>query len=226
MNFSELIKQSQSVVDDMRSFMNSKERVQEGLQHISYSNGVMTAVAVGPEIIRPSEWMPLIVDTSEEQEHIEEAQLVMNLLLLDYDKISASLTMAEQVYEPFLWEDESGQEIISDWADGFHAGMGLCHDAWRPMFKDRDARTALKPILLFRRGLDLRSEIVKAGLDVQQVFDAAQEALPSAVQYLHDYWQERRPIESRTIQSAPKKTGRNEPCPCGSSRKYKKCCLN
>jgi hypothetical protein len=22
------------------------------------------------------------------------------------------------------------------------------------------------------------------------------------------------------------KTGRNEPCPCGSGRKYKKCCLN
>ncbi len=23
-----------------------------------------------------------------------------------------------------------------------------------------------------------------------------------------------------------KKTGRNEPCPCGSGKKYKKCCLN
>jgi uncharacterized protein YecA (UPF0149 family) len=23
---------------------------------------------------------------------------------------------------------------------------------------------------------------------------------------------------------APPKTGRNEPCPCGSGKKYKKCC--
>ncbi|MCI5144097.1 MAG: hypothetical protein D3923_00905 [Candidatus Electrothrix sp. AR3] len=23
-----------------------------------------------------------------------------------------------------------------------------------------------------------------------------------------------------------KKTGRNDPCPCGSDKKYKKCCLN
>jgi uncharacterized protein len=27
-----------------------------------------------------------------------------------------------------------------------------------------------------------------------------------------------------TIRSGPK-TGRNDPCPCGSGRKYKKCCL-
>ncbi|HXF54652.1 MAG TPA: SEC-C metal-binding domain-containing protein [Hyphomicrobiaceae bacterium] len=25
---------------------------------------------------------------------------------------------------------------------------------------------------------------------------------------------------------AHKKVGRNEPCPCGSGKKYKKCCLN
>ena len=25
---------------------------------------------------------------------------------------------------------------------------------------------------------------------------------------------------------AEKKVGRNEPCPCGSGKKYKKCCLN
>ena len=24
---------------------------------------------------------------------------------------------------------------------------------------------------------------------------------------------------------SPKKTGRNEPCPCGSGKKYKKCCM-
>ena len=104
--------------------------------------------------------------------------------------------------------------------------MGLCYDAWRPIFKDRDARTALLSALFFRSELDFRSEIEKAGLDVQQVLDAAQEDLPNSVQYLHDYWQERHPIKSRSLRGPSKKAGRNEPCPCGSGRKYKKCCLN
>jgi uncharacterized protein YecA (UPF0149 family) len=31
--------------------------------------------------------------------------------------------------------------------------------------------------------------------------------------------------EARTYTRASPKIGRNEPCPCGSGKKYKKCCL-
>lgn len=31
--------------------------------------------------------------------------------------------------------------------------------------------------------------------------------------------------ETATYRSGPK-VGRNDPCPCGSGKKYKKCCLN
>ncbi|MBT6848912.1 MAG: hypothetical protein HOA14_15960, partial [Planctomycetaceae bacterium] len=30
---------------------------------------------------------------------------------------------------------------------------------------------------------------------------------------------------SKTIRNAGPKVGRNDPCPCGSGKKYKKCCL-
>ena len=30
----------------------------------------------------------------------------------------------------------------------------------------------------------------------------------------------------RYVPQAQKKVGRNEPCPCGSKKKYKKCCMN
>ena len=33
------------------------------------------------------------------------------------------------------------------------------------------------------------------------------------------------PIISAPIKRAGKKVGRNEPCPCGSGKKYKKCCM-
>lgn len=34
-------------------------------------------------------------------------------------------------------------------------------------------------------------------------------------------------IDSKvTVKNSEKKMGRNEPCPCGSGKKYKKCCLN
>ena len=30
--------------------------------------------------------------------------------------------------------------------------------------------------------------------------------------------------EAKTIKHEGDKTGRNDPCPCGSGKKYKKCC--
>jgi uncharacterized protein YecA (UPF0149 family) len=35
-----------------------------------------------------------------------------------------------------------------------------------------------------------------------------------------------KPTKVVTRRNANLKTGRNEPCPCGSGKKYKKCCIN
>jgi preprotein translocase subunit SecA len=32
-------------------------------------------------------------------------------------------------------------------------------------------------------------------------------------------------IPTRELNKVPKKVGRNDPCPCGSGKKFKKCCL-
>lgn len=38
-------------------------------------------------------------------------------------------------------------------------------------------------------------------------------------------WSKRSPASISELGSKPKKIGRNDPCPCGSGRKFKKCCL-
>ncbi len=47
------------------------------------------------------------------------------------------------------------------------------------------------------------------------------EELPAAILGIRDYWHE--PAAAVTSPPAPK-TGRNDPCPCGSGKKFKKCC--
>lgn len=59
--------------------------------------------------------------------------------------------------------------------------------------------------------------------------------LPSAVEYLQNYAAEQEHLRQQELRArnrsptpqpaARKKIGRNEPCPCGSGKKYKKCCL-
>lgn len=49
------------------------------------------------------------------------------------------------------------------------------------------------------------------------------ESLPLAVLGLHLFWREHAGDEGRP-EARPAKVGRNERCPCGSGRKYKRCC--
>jgi SEC-C motif-containing protein len=38
------------------------------------------------------------------------------------------------------------------------------------------------------------------------------------------YFKDGKPVAPKTLQREAPKVGRNDPCPCGSGKKYKKCC--
>ncbi len=61
----------------------------------------------------------------------------------------------------------------------------------------------------------------QVGWNAQQVFDS-EELLPQSITNIYRFWLAQRGVE--TIHRAQPKVGRNEPCPCGSGKKYKKCC--
>lgn len=80
------------------------------------------------------------------------------------------------------------------WTAGFETGMGLDADGWAPL---RAANPEwLAP--LRRRGDDWESAVT-----------------PSVIQ-INAFWH---PEPVKAV-----KVGRNDPCPCGSGKKYKKCC--
>jgi uncharacterized protein len=63
--------------------------------------------------------------------------------------------------------------------------------------------------------------------DPSKQMAAALEHLPDCVQDTYDYFLGQRAglIPKPTAPKAAPKIGRNDPCPCGSGKKYKKCCL-
>jgi hypothetical protein len=57
--------------------------------------------------------------------------------------------------------------------------------------------------------------------DAQNCTTAPNNAQPEPVLQMHNFAQ-----KPETYRRSDPKTGRNDPCPCGSTRKYKHCCLN
>ena len=99
--------------------------------------------------------------------------------------------------------------------------IGLRADAWNVLFEDEDARLLIGPIMAHLHDKDGKPFIDGSLEEMQKVRDESAQALPYAIKGIYDFW---KALRQPANQPTRKKVGRNEPCPCGSGRKYKRCC--
>jgi uncharacterized protein len=196
-----------------------------GLAGVSFAHGLMTAVAVGPEAIPNSEWLSVIDDSLSGTLEGDENALFALAMTVQYKKIADSLTKSEPDYEPFFWDDADGRVVSRDWAQGFFAGIRLREKSWSSLMdgEDKSVSAMLKVLL---QPEELYAKAAEAGIDADALFTKTQNDAPGLVQYIYRRWGERNPFQPVAAPLAGAKVGRNDPCPCGSGKKYKKCCLS
>ena len=59
--------------------------------------------------------------------------------------------------------------------------------------------------------------------ELEEIRKECAETIPLAIKGIYEFWKARRVVGGQAVGSR-KKVGRNDPCPCGSGRKYKRCC--
>ena len=188
-------------------------------------DGYLTALHAGPTLIRPSEWMPGIWGDDPVFDDQAEAQSILNALMAHYNAIGTALAGSDEAYRPYGWPDDPAErassEVAAEWSFGFWQAMRLRPFDWRPMIKDHDARVLLAPIICFIETEEGES-VLRADPDALDdlMIDAA-DMIPKVVPAIRNYWRSDAPRTKRPRTSKP---GRNDPCPCGSGQKYKRCC--
>jgi uncharacterized protein len=98
-------------------------------------------------------------------------------------------------------------------------GVALRKDAWHPLFHSDEGTALLAPILAFVHDPDDDAVAEDAEDELTAVLTVAADLIPQSVHAIDAYWKARRRAPRRAT-----KTGRNDSCPCGSGRKYKRCC--
>ena len=107
---------------------------------------------------------------------------------------------------------------------GHTASLRVSQRAWQPLLSSPQGLEWYRPLQLL--GDD---DVTMANLNLlatkEQVESLNQQVLES-VAWIHAYWLPLRQAvaERQTAQAMSTKVGRNEPCPCGSGKKFKKCC--
>ena len=68
----------------------------------------------------------------------------------------------------------------------------------------------------------MKRNLVEQNEDPKRLFEFAQVKVTDYIRALYPIRRE----HALDIETQEAKIGRNDPCPCGSGKKYKKCCLN
>ena len=204
----------------------------EDVMTLDMVDGFLHAIAVGPTTIQPKRWLPKIWGTKEmmpPMDSIEQLNHMLGLVMRHFNSIIAGLEEEPSEISPY-WStmtyagDEQEYDDAEMWAYGFIEGMRLCWNDWKPLLSTPQGQAWFRPIALlgedeFSEDQDelTKTPAMRAKLALQ---------IPQVVLDMHAHWLPMRlAVYERTVaRSMQIKVGRNEPCPCGSGKKFKKCC--
>jgi uncharacterized protein len=218
------IQLTQEMVNELDEFLMSEESPEDCMQ-LSDLDGFLTGIVVGPELIMPSEWMPFIWQGGEPSfKDMEQAERIMGIIMARYNEIISLLDDEAGSFEPIVYSGPDGNVIAADWAEGFMDAFSFRVDAWDPLLNDHDKSYMMGPIMALVHDRDGEAFINGTPDELIKMREESTEFLPHAIKEIHDFWKKRRSPSNDNAQAFGKKVGRNEPCPCGSGSKYKRCC--
>jgi len=220
---------SEAEFDELDNFLLYEVDTEEGMT-IDMMDGFLHAIAIGPTSVHPTKWLPKVWGTEEmmpPMESLEHLNHVLDLVMRHYNGIIAGFEANPREIVP-VWSTRTyrGKEYddAESWAYGFALGVKMCRSDWLPMLATSEGRSWYRPIGLLGEddfGSD-QDELTKTPAKRQKL--ALQ--IPEALMAMHAYWLPlRQAVYERDVaKSMRTKVGRNEPCPCGSGKKFKKCC--
>jgi uncharacterized protein len=194
-------------------------------------DGFFCALIVGPDVVFPSEYLPLLLGgepgNTKAFRTMREANDTLQLLMYYWNSIAMSLQRLG-AYAP-LFDDADSKGVVGRlWAQGFMQGVHLRIDGWRELLADDNSGDLMMIATvagevdpawpkrkLSRKKMDEINLLMAAGVARAHAYFLEQRSSPSAMEAVPPTQQPRR--------RAADKVGRNDPCPCGSGLKFKKC---
>ncbi|WP_200917706.1 YecA family protein [Jeongeupia sp. HS-3] len=224
---------SEEELDRLDAFLMSPRTPAETMD-LEMLDGFLVALAVGPEDILEDEWLPQVFDgTPPEFDDAIEAEETFSLIRRHAASVKASFAPKrrenigeEPLYFPLVLSDEGADEKWQDslgayWASGFRAGLLAREEIWQAALdEDEHLFDSVASILALEEGHDADDETKPLTLKARE--ERISE-LPWIVEDVMFYWLEKKYGQVERVEREEPKTGRNDPCPCGSGKKFKKC---
>ena len=199
----------------------------EGVLDISELDGLLTAIVSCPVVIQPSHWLPAVWgDFEPVWESEKDFEDMLSLMIRHMNGIAGTLMEQSEDFEPIFMERKVKGKIytiVDEWCEGYGRGVALAAHQWDA--GGREMTILLVPILSFTSKTGWRAHDMDTEVETENIRNAI---IPN-VREIHAFWLARRADHapsSEPVRRVEPRVGRNDPCPCGSGKKYKKCCLH
>ncbi len=232
-NSEQLLPLSQEEMDELDDFLMSDDTSDETMA-LETLDGYLTAIVSGPVMLKLNDWLPGVWGPTENDKPVfrtmAQAKRIVDLILRHMNGIIGSLQDDPNTFEPvFGIRIYKKREYVDGemWAYGYMCGIELCRKQWQSFFDDPNGLIVLRPIHLL--GSDDVTPEEESLTETPEQREELSKQIPASVGWIYSYWLPyRQAVFERTvattIQRDQPKIGRNDPCPCGSGLKFKKCC--
>lgn len=207
----------------------------ENVMNLEEIDGFFTALICSPELIPPSVYLKEIwgedgIPANPAILGVQHTQDFVSLLMRHWNMVQGRLR-DDDVFVPVLLGDADDNVYGNDWANGFLQGMKLDQPNWSELLHSKDNSGWLVPMiaLAHEHDPDPLMRPYKEPVSEERRYNLIV-ALSVGVEKIYKYFKSHRRMavsnmrDTNTFRRKVPKVGRNEPCTCGSGRKYKKCC--
>jgi uncharacterized protein len=195
-------------------------------------DGFIAGLLVCPDLIKPSEWLASVWGTENGEapafDNLDHLNLVLGLVMEHYNDVARTLIVCPDRYGPLLAVDKRNDDVLWEiWIAGFEKAIKLRPADWQKLLvADQETAQAMSGLLTLadvdRRDPRFSTEQLDA------LSAAAPDKIGPWIVALNEWRLANTTPNFNTspppFHAPPTKVGRNDPCPCGSGTKYKKCC--
>ena len=195
-------------------------------------DGLFCALIASPALVMPHEYLPVILGGALGEEMLGDLAGVQEMmaLLMRYWNAIAHDFEHETVHLAYIEEPGVDGTTGRAWARGYMRGTKLAPDGWSRIFQDdREGHVLTIPIAAGEVDPSWPKEPLTAETSDELLRDMFAGAARAYRYFKEDRLAHAQAAAQRAQRSSPyertsPKVGRNDPCPCGSSKKYKRCC--
>jgi len=184
--------------------------------------GYLTGLIVAPDLVPPSMWLEALWGEDEPMfDTVDQLQAVLASVMGYHNELIDIIDRQGAGWRP-MFMDETGKadlERAAIWVRGFWQAMSAVPASWSALVEDERTQILVEPFATFVDLGALNNEPLPDNID--EIRQESAGLIPHVLPALRKLAQLR---SANPSARATRKTSRNRTCPCGSGKKYKRCC--